>query len=105
MKDDPVSTMAFEADDDTDSSLRPIKIWSTVICQSFEDVTGRYVISPIEENNNMSISEFESLTRIDVHELVKKRRTFKQTVVDSSKNELASIRKILVLISSLVEPY
>lgn len=49
MKDDPVSTMAFEAEDDTDSSLRPIKILSTVICQSFEDVTGRYVISPIEE--------------------------------------------------------
>lgn len=69
MKDDPVSTMAFEADDDTDSSLRPIKIWSTVICQSFEDVTGRYVISPIEENN-VRISEFESLTQVVVHELV-----------------------------------
>lgn len=69
MKDDPVSTMAFEADDDTDSSLRPIKIWSTVICQSFEDVTGRYVISPIEENN-VRISEFESLIQVVVHELV-----------------------------------
>ena len=69
MKDDPVSTMAFEADDDTESSLRPIKIWSTVICQSFEDVTGRYVISPIEENN-VRISEFESLKQVVVHELV-----------------------------------